>query len=341
MRAKKLRNREQDFVKPAAVKANRKRPWGKYFYVAVLIGFAFSILQWGVDKTLYIKGVGFLEAETSMVSARNTGRISKIFCAVNDTILVGDLLVALDSKDTLDTDVIPVHGDFYSNERKLIDSQKKIAILEEREQQAEISLELAQNEYGRRGQLFRVKAITSSDYVEIDQLLQKQKRLLAELRIELKSERKILRSYRNQYHSYLLSQDGIENNIMLETKLHSTEPGVISEVFQMLGDVVRTGEAIFEIIDMSKGTVRGYFEGNVERQIFVGDKVIIKYENGDEESGVIQKIHPVTDIQPPEIKHKFGKERRFIIAEIEPERKDGGSRIRGTQVELYIRKKVF
>ncbi len=77
MRSKQLRKRESSIIKAKEVEKKRIS-WGKYVYLAVLLLMGLAAVRWAYERVFFMKGTGFLKAETTFVEARTTGRIQEI-----------------------------------------------------------------------------------------------------------------------------------------------------------------------------------------------------------------------------------------------------------------------
>jgi len=92
MRSKQLRKRESSIIKAKEVEKNRIS-WGKYAYLAVLLLIGLTAVRWAYERVFFMKGTGFLKAETIFVEARTIGRIREIKCSINDWVSEGQPLV--------------------------------------------------------------------------------------------------------------------------------------------------------------------------------------------------------------------------------------------------------
>ncbi len=338
MHARSLRRSEKTFIRSNVPPATPPRSWGRYAYLTLLVLIAAYALDWAAERIFYVQGLGFLEARTAIVAARTTGRITRIGCALNDTVGAGTPLVWLDNTDsTAAAGLQPARAAAYTNERRIIDSKRRIDILRQRIARARADLKITEQEAKMVNELLGLNAVKRSQSLETRQKVSAAQLELNELRIELKAEQDMLASYRRQRSLLPLG----DNGAAYESVLQAMEPGIISAIYKKPGDVVRAGEEVIKTIDASDTRVRAFFEGRYETQLEPGKKVTVNFENGDSSQGIIRKIYPITSSQPPEIKHRFGKVRRFIVAEIAPGTGQSWNRVQETQVTVFTRRKWF
>lgn len=338
MRSKILRKREQNFIRSNAEVTPKKRPWGKYIYLGTLALVAASGIKWGIEHLLYIQASGFLEGRVSIVSAQATGRITRLWCAINDTVKIGQPLVSLDAGDSTDvtSSVLPAKVEYYTNERRIIDTRRRISVLSERISKDRQIIKAMRNQERRAEQLLGVGTIRRSEYVALKQNLLAKEHELAELQIDYQAAVNTLNSYLEQRRVLYGIESGAGGATFLETRLNAPLQGLVADIYRQKGEVVKVGEPVLQIVDKTSCYIKAYFAGSNEHEFQAGDKATIEFENGDSEEGIVRRIYPVTNLQPPEMKHKFGKMRRFIIAEIVPASGKTWDRIFGTQVRLFI-----
>ncbi len=340
MRSKILKRREKHLIKSIAQRQKKERSWGKYIYlIAISLLIAFTS-KWGFEKIYYIKGVGFLEARTALVTARATGRIMQISCAINDTVKIGMPLVWLDRTDSTATVFFePVRAEYYTNQRRIIDARRLIALLHERIELKQKSIKTLSDEVRQANELRKLNAILLSEQRKLAFELEKAKFALAELQIELKAALRTLQSYERQRTVLSANTAHSPYDIRGEETLSASQEGIISAVYKKQGEVITAGEQVLKITDTSMNYIKAYFEEAHEGQLKNAEEVTLKFENGDTSTGLVRKIYPVTSAQPPEIKHRFGKVRRFLIAEITPVEDQVWTRIHETQVTVFAKRK--
>ena len=134
MRSRKLRSREQNFIKSNQEPVRRSINFGKYLYLFILATIVVSVFKWLGENLFLVKGIGFLEAETILVEAVAPGRIIEIKCAINDTISTDTPLVGLDNTWTNETPdgQQSAFNNYYTNERRIIDAESRISYLKQK-----------------------------------------------------------------------------------------------------------------------------------------------------------------------------------------------------------------
>ncbi|MCH7674905.1 hypothetical protein IH879_08135 [candidate division KSB1 bacterium] len=125
MRSKRLRKRESSIIKAKEVEKKRIS-WGKYVYLAVLLLMGIAAVRWTYERVFFMKGTGFLKAETTFVEARTIGRIQEIKCSINDRVSEGQPLVQFGNVVFANQLEIELSGGDYSTARKIIDLTGKI-----------------------------------------------------------------------------------------------------------------------------------------------------------------------------------------------------------------------
>ena len=162
MRAKAIRQRGDTFIK-APGQDKKKTSWGKYFYITALLTFIAVVLSWGYENFFFVKGIGFLEAETTYIEARVPGRIMQINCNINDKVVKGQSLVTLG--DTRSVKLINWHGrvvdqTYPDHRRKIINAESKIRQIKHEIDYTIHELGALRNEYDRATELLAINVVT-------------------------------------------------------------------------------------------------------------------------------------------------------------------------------------
>ncbi len=340
MYTKKLRKREQTFIRSSQEPVKKKAQFGKYFYLSIVAVILISFGKFVGEKIVFNKGIGFLEAEPIYIEANTAGRIRNINYAINDTVNLKKPVVVLDKSWAADSPngYNASNNSYYTNERRLINSEKEISILRTDIAANEEKLRQVKTEYLKAEDLFFANAMIQSDLFAVETRLKNVEAKISTQKIELAAARKRLKSYRNQQNNLHNPASNNGSTIAGNTFIYSTRAGIVSNIFKNKGEVVKLGEPIVKLINPENEVIRTYFLAGTENSVSAGDNAKIHFENGDRAEGVVSKIYTATAEQPPEIQHKFGKAQRFIIAEIIPNI-SLNNRVFDTQVEVYITKK--
>ena len=344
MRAKRLRTRGATFIQSPQEVSKKQITFGKYLYlVALAIGMV-VLLNWTYHRLFFVDGVGFLEAETTMIEARTPGRILAINCQIDDTISVGEPLIVLGGVLPSLSDSRSGRSLYRADRRKLIDVQNRISLLEKQIVHARARVQSLRDEVDRAWQLFRLDAITRTQYTRIEQKLRTAEYELTILRIKYENELRLLDAFEQQmfftsnHRTIRLKRD---RSSAVETALKAPGAGVISAIYKQKGEIAKVGEPILKIVNPDKSFIKTYFKGSLEDMIGEGDRVKVVFENGERSDGVIRKIYPTAFTQPPEFKNRFGSVQRYLIAEIVPKGATSWDRILETKVKVLAHKKWF
>lgn len=333
MRSKRLRKREDSFIKAKEETAKKRIRWSKYVYLAVLLLIGATLGQWTFERLFYMSGMGFLEAETTFVESRTTGRIKEIKCNINDLVSEGQPLVLLGNSFFVSSAQIELSGVEYLTERKIIDLEGKLNLLRQRIFQKKETINELKNENQRAKELIAIDAITRSQLFALEDKLKRAQNDLIVLQIELGATTKKLQSYKNQ-STYDSGQGGNPERI-----LYAPATGTVSTIFKQKGEVAKTGEAIIKIINEKNNFVKAYFSGAYEKSIREGDEAKVCFENGETSGGVIRKIYPTALSHPSGKRSKFGVAKRSLIAEIVPKDSPSWDRIIETEVKVLVKRK--
>ena len=333
MRSKRLRKRESSIIK--AQKVEKKRiSWGKYVYLAVLLLMGIAAVRWTYERVFFMKGTGFLKAETTFVEARTIGRIQEIKCSINDRVSEGQPLVQFGNVVFANQLEIELSGGDYSTARKIIDLTGKIELFKQNIFQKKETIVQLKSEYQRAKELIAIDAITRSQLLTLEDRLKRAEYDLSALQIVFGATSKKLISYKNQMY---LDPSGY--GIVGERVLYAPKAGLVSTIYKHKGEVVRAGEPIIKIIDEKNTFVKAYFSSVFEKSIHGGDEVKVYFENGEKSDGVIRKIYPTAISHASEIENRFGAIKRSLIAEIVPADFPSWDRILETRVKVLLKKK--
>jgi len=333
MRSKRLRKRASSIIKANEVEKKRIS-WGKYVYLLVLLLMGLAAVRWAYEHVFFMKGTGFLKAETTFVEARTTGRIHEIKCSINDRVAEGQPLVQFGSSIFANHVQIEVNGGDYATERKIIDLTGKLELITQNILQKKENISQLKSEYQRAKELIEIDAITRSQLLVLEDKLKRAEYDLSALKIEFGATSKKLKSYKNQIYT-----DPGGHGIIGERVLYAPKAGLISTIYKQKGEVVKIGEPIIKIINEKKTFVKAYFSSAFEKSINDGDRVKVYFENGEKSDGVIRKIYPTAISHASEIENRFGAIKRSIIAEIVPEDFPSWDRILETRVKVLLKKK--
>ena len=332
MRARQLRRRDASLVRSAHEQDLKPSPWGKLVYFSFLTGVLAMSFWWGYERAVYIKGVGFLKTRVTALEAIAAGQIAEIKCEINDQVKLTQPLVFF--TDSLTVRRGSASSDEYATERRIIDTRKKIRAFQQRAQHQRRQTRRLEGELASGRELLQQHAITIADYREVEERLRLSQFELGNIQIELEAERQTLRSYEHEVANVLARRAPVRHLVQ-----RAPTAGIVSAVFKQPGEVVRLGEPILEILNEEQDFITSFFEGEFEKSLAVGERVAVHFENGDAYSGRIRRIYPSTLPQPPEISHRFGKVRRFIIAEVVPEETSVWRRIYDTQAEVRVERR--
>lgn len=347
MRSKKLRQRGNSFINSPEEAKKKQSTLGKYFYLTVLALLVFIIAQWAYGRIFYIKGVGFLESETTLIEARTPGRIVKINCKINDQVSERDPLVILSgsgfSNGTFHN--VSAYGqNYYKKDRRIIESESEIKLLSQQINKTQEQISNLRGEYQRASELLVDNAVTRTKVLEIAEDLKTAEHELVLLNIKLDNELKILTSHEREFNLVPANNYGEFNLYPGFTNgeiLYAPKNGVVSFVYKRKGEVAKIGEPILRIASQDQNYIKTYFAGAYEKSVVVGDEVKVYFENGEKSKGIIKEIYPTTLVQPPEFKQRFGSVKRFIIAKIVPKDFPAWDRILETKAKVLVTKKWF
>ncbi|TDI88069.1 MAG: HlyD family secretion protein [Caldithrix sp.] len=333
MRSKRLRKRASSVIKANEVEKKRIS-WGKYVYFMLLLLIGLTAVQWAYERLFFMKGTGFLKAETTFVEARTTGRIHEIKCSINDRVVEGQSLVQFGSVIFANHIQTELYGGDYETERKIIDLTGKLELIKQNIFQKKENISLLKSEYRRAKELIAIDAITRSQLLTLEDKLNRAEYDLSALQITFGSTSKKLKSYRSQMYI-----DPSGRGVVGERVLYAPKAGLVSTIYKQKGEVVRAGEPIIKIINAKKTFVKAYFSSAFEKSIHDGDLVKVYFENGEKSDGIIRKIYPTAISRASEIENRFGAIKRSLIAEIVPADFPSWDRILETRVKILLKKK--
>ncbi len=340
MRSKRLRKRGQAFTRAGDSGSEKKIQWGKIGYLCFLAGVGLKVLIWAYRALLFVDGAGFLETETFFVEARHAGAIASINCSINDSVMTGFPAVVVDRASGTNTNLTTATNgnSYYANERRIIETEGQLALLQKKVERDTKRVNLLRAEERRSRHLLEIKSITRAELRNLQRELESAEFSLAAQEVEQRQASRRLRSYRQHQGSlrsaYVSLQPDTRKSVLLVPK-----SGYVSAIYKDKGEVVTVGESILKIVNKRKNYIKAYFAGDAEHSVCEGDEAQVIFENGDTETGVIRKIYPTAYPQPIEIRHKFGKVQRFIIAEILPKNAQAWDRILETQVKVLLKKR--
>jgi len=318
-----------------AKEVEKKRiSWGKYVYLAVLLLMGLTAVRWAYERVFFMKGTGFLKAETTFVEARTTGRIQEIKCSINDRVSEGQPLVQFGNMVFANHVQIEFNGGDYATERKIIDLTSKLELIKQKTFQKKESIGELKSEYQRAKKLIAIDAITRSQLLTLEDKLKRTEYDLSALKIEFGATSKKLKSYKSQIYT-----DPGGHGLIGERVLYAPKAGLISTIYKHKGEVVKIGEPIIKIINGGKTFVKAYFPSAFEKSIHDGDEVKVYFENGEKSDGVIRKIYPTAISHASEIENRFGAIKRSIIAEIVPAHFPSWDRILETRVKVLVKRR--
>jgi multidrug resistance efflux pump len=309
MRFRGFRKRNESFKRSPEESGRWQVPWGKYIYLTILTLLVIGLFNMVSRKLLYIEGLGILDAERIQVEGNLTGRITSIKCWINGRISRGELLVTLNQPELEQT--------FATKE---LDLENELQLLEKEKDNQVKEVDALRQEYLRAKTLKDLKAVTLTEYFEIDRELKRAERELSLLRTRSSLARKRLGSLRQEYfdRSNGSSGNGYPGKFLKETAIYAPENGMVTLIHKREGEVARVGEPILEIANLSNAFIRAHFKGSDEKEIIAGEEVSIYFENGENTTGRITRVYPATLPLPLEFLRQYERQERYIIAEILP-----------------------
>ncbi len=345
MRARVLRRRGDNFIK-ARGQNTKSTSWGKYFYITALLTFFGVALSWGYENYFFVRGIGFLEAETTYIEARMPGRIMQINCDINDNVVKGQALVTLG--DTRSVKLVNRRGNLVeepslAHERQIINAESKIRQVKQEIDYTVHELDALRNEYDRATELLAINVVTRPELLHLQEKVNDAKYELSILNIQVDTAVKLLRSYEERYgiKEGNGSTTEVISGVNSDRVLYAAEEGVVSSIYKQRGEVARIGEPVLKVVNQNKVFIKAYFSGEHEKSIVKGDEVSVQFANGETSIGLIRDIHPTAIAQPSEIKRRFGPAERHLIAEITPAEGEVWQRVLETKVKIFVPKKWF
>ena len=342
MRVRTLRQRRSSYIRNAEEQPKKSLSFGKYFYLLVLFAAIASLFYWSYERIFFLSGIGFLEAETTFVEARNPGRIIRLNCAVNDTVAAGEALVILGRTES--AHFIGSNGIYVSpQQQKLINIESKVKLLLQEVVHKKRQLSKLHGEARRARKLLALNAVTRPEVVKIEDRLEKAQYDLSILKIQFDTAQRLRQSY--QRKTLLESRNGKTGWSVTapvsERVLYAPTVGIVSVIYKQLGEIAQVGEPVLKIKNHNKTYIKAYFPASHESEISRGDNVIVQFEDGEEIEAYIRDIYPTAYAQPKEMGKRFGKAERYLVAEVVPKNERLRHRILETKVRVRISKKWF
>ena len=291
----------------------RKRGrFGKYVYIALLIGLA----AWAIDLTagnlLYLKAEGMITREAAAVSSEHTARIVSLDVSDGSPVAQGSVVARLSSQEMADS-MARMTTDLARYQVALAEMQLKRERINAMLPDAKRRAAVAQEEWRKVEQFQEVGMITimqrarvvhdSYDSVSDLRQLELESKVVASQLPEL--ELSVARAQANLDHLRKAYGDGI---------LTSPVDGTASDVRVQPGAVVRPGEPIMRI-----------FHGDSYVLAYVPTGTLYKVEPGDAVqvrtgfhvmTGKVQAILPVASQLPQEFQKAFQSAQREQLVKI-------------------------
>jgi multidrug resistance efflux pump len=321
MRLKANRARDSAVRSPEEVE-RRRIPWGKYLYLAVLALLLVVAVRWAARLSLFVRGQGIVQGETTHVQARVTARIEDIKCRVTDRVVAGQELVTIDMAETeqqIREQRRAYEQDIRAIERRALAARHELALAQEARDGTEQALGDLEKELAAINDLIAGGAATRVEAAAVEKKLQPVRSELALRRLAAELAQAEVAAVGAEAGEVRAAMDADVSALqaLLEDRvLLAPHAGVVTWVDKRPGEVCRPGETILTLADEEDPYVLTYFAEEDVDLVAQGTEVTVVLPNGTRIAGTVRRVYPSALPLPPDYGKQFGPRERHVVAEV-------------------------
>lgn len=341
----------------------RKINWGKYTYYFVLFLVVLVVGYFLVNYFVYAEGDGQVMFERLFVQETRDIRVKKIYVKEGDSVRKGQpLFLYVENEDAavsaLAAPVPTVASNFYYSPETERDILRVIDGIKVKELDKKVhgqTLEQLKGDY----EVLKKQAIldacipgklkSARDHIEnTEMLLKKADEEIVILKVHLKNLKEInstaaIKS-RQTAEADLAEKIALRKLVAggaVENKFLATDDGVVTKIYPNDYEVVLKGDTVMEIYKLTEVRIKAFFEQSDLSFLKNGKTVTIKFSDGTNGVGVIERYCFATQPLPPEFQKRYEPVKRNIVVDIVPPTREEAMKWKSfykLSVKVYVKK---
>jgi multidrug resistance efflux pump len=295
--------------------------WDKLIYLSILGIILFFSLRYFYFSVFYIQADGQILFEDVDISYTDDIRVEAFFVEEGDDVQKGDTLFSFLTEDIIygGDDFVSVGSSSNWSDRETYSLKKSIDLNASKIRSDKQLLASYKSQLNRLEN--EIILGTSSDK-ELSNLTYQIKKLESVIELNL-SENIILsrqlKEIQNKENSDQ-ARDSLSNSLDKISYKYYTAPidGYIATLYKQPYEVAIRNQVIMNLYQSNLVHVQGYFNQEDLKYIEVGDEVNVKFADGKESVGIINRFYASTIILPAEFQKKFEPIKRTIAVDVVP-----------------------
>lgn len=340
----RFQRKPASYIQGTTEPPKRRFPFGKYVYVACIIGILAYAGHWAVRKYVFIEGRGILEPSLIEIKSKISARILEHKFLVDQEADQNAPLVYLDKSDILleiaAKDRVLKEQSILIRQR-ILEDRRELDSFQGKRERAEGRLRDAGAEHSRARALLRQDAITRSQAMALENAYRDAQREVALMGREIAACQAKLKADEAEFAEFTIKMDRERQQCeerLSDTVLCAPRQCIITEILKKPGELVHPGDVILRIADPAQIMVKGYFAPENEGSVKTGDQVELIFEDGYRTTGKVEKVYPSALAIPHEYRRAYGALERGIVAEIAPKDKASVARVMNTKTRVVLSK---
>ena len=236
-------------------------PWAVWIGAALLV---ILLLPGGLNR---VRFYGVAEKTYEYIAPLEDSRITHIYVDLGEYVETGTLIATLENQ-SLATELLMNQASLLKTRDRAASLRADIEILRLEEAEAKAQLHIWEEQWKRTEALRAENVLLEQEIIDLRPQMAAQRNMIARYPLYLK---KWSSASTLEEELALIDADKLNQLQMKQSHLVAQKAGVVAEIMQRPGDVVRTGDGIVRISNLSTDRVIAFIPEEMQADIIVGN----------------------------------------------------------------------
>jgi multidrug resistance efflux pump len=257
-------------------------PWAVWMGAALLV---ILLLPGGLNR---VRFYGVAEKTYEYIAPLEDSRITHIYVDLGEYVETGTLIATLENQ-SLATELLMNQASLLKTRDRVASLRADIEILRLEEAEAKAQLHIWEEQWKRTEALRAENVLLEQEIIDLRPQMAAQRNMIARYPAIFKEMEQRLLTLEEELA--LIDADKLNQLQMKQSHLVAQKAGVVAEIMQRPGDVVRTGDGIVRISNISTDRVIAFIPEEMKADIIVGNPCrIISTSSRNTYLGTIESI---------------------------------------------------
>jgi multidrug resistance efflux pump len=257
-------------------------PWAVWIGAALLV---ILLLPGGLNR---VRFYGVAEKTYEYIAPLEDSRITRIYVDLGEYVETGTLIATLENQ-SLATELLMNQASLLKTRDRVASLRADIEILRLEEAEAKAQLHIWEEQWKRTEALRADNVLLEQEIIDLRPQMAAQRNMIARYPAIFKEMEQRLLTLEEELA--LIDADKLNQLQMKQSHLVAQKAGVVAEIMQRSGDVVRTGDGIVRISNLSTDRVIAFIPEEMQADIIVGNPCrIISTSSRNTYLGTVESI---------------------------------------------------